>query len=188
MTGTTEEQGAHASPETGDVAVRLSSQEVERLYDEFGQELLAFLVGVTRNADLAQEALQCTFQRVLERGHTARIETIRGWLFRVAFHEAMGVRRKRQGHADVIERYAGSGLSRLVPAVEDELVQQETVTRLRELLDKLPPDQRDVVERRMHREQTFAEIAAELNLPLGTVLTRMRLATQRLQRWLQSNE
>jgi RNA polymerase sigma factor (sigma-70 family) len=100
----------------------------------------------------------------------------------------MGVRRKRQGQADVIERYAGSGLSRLVPAVEDELVQQETVTRLRELLDKLPPDQRDVVERRMHREQTFAEIAAELNLPLGTVLTRMRLATQRLQRWLKSNE
>ncbi len=188
MTGTTEEQGANASPVTGDVAVRLSSQEVERLYDEYGQELHAFLLGVTRNADLAQEALQSTFQRVLERGHTARSETVRGWLFRVAFHEAMAVRRKRQGQHQVLERYAGSGLPRLVQTTEDDLVQQETVTRLRELLGKLPADQREIVERRMHRDQTFAEIAAELNLPLGTVLTRMRLATQRLQRWLKPNE
>lgn len=188
MTGTAEETGEDAVPATGAEGVRLSGPEVERLYVEFAPELLAFLTGVTRDREMAQEALQCTFQRVLEAGHTARAETIRGWLFRVAFHEAMGLRRKRQGAAHVVERFVGSGLTRQAETPVDPLVQAETVARLREALQKLPAEQRDVVERRLHHEQTFAEIAEELHLPLGTVLTRMRLAMQRLQRWMKPNE
>ncbi len=38
-----------------------------------------------------------------------------------------------------------------------------------------------MVERRIDSDQTFAEIAAELNVPLGTVLTRMRLALAKLK-------
>jgi RNA polymerase sigma-70 factor (ECF subfamily) len=41
-----------------------------------------------------------------------------------------------------------------------------------------------VVEARIQHGQTFAAIAAELGLPLGTVLTRMRLALAKLRRSL----
>lgn len=52
------------------------------------------------------------------------------------------------------------------------------------MLATLPFEQQQVVEARIQRGQTFAAIAAELGLPLGTVLTRMRLALAKLRRSL----
>ncbi|MCA9247413.1 MAG: hypothetical protein KDA42_09870, partial [Planctomycetales bacterium] len=46
---------------------------------------------------------------------------------------------------------------------------------------ELPSEQREVVRMRIYEEKKFAEIAAELELPLGTVLTRMRLALKKLE-------
>ena len=62
-------------------------------------------------------------------------------------------------------------------------MRREDVAKLKELLAELPPDQRHVVRQRMYEEKTFAVIAQELNVPLGTVLTRMRLAMEKLQKW-----
>ena len=51
---------------------------------------------------------------------------------------------------------------------------------VKEVLESLPDEQRRVVRMRIYEEKTFAAIAAELNAPLGTVLTRMRLALKKL--------
>jgi RNA polymerase sigma-70 factor (ECF subfamily) len=56
--------------------------------------------------------------------------------------------------------------------------------RLRASVGTLPPEQQEVVRRRIHDGQTFAEIASDLNLPIGTVLTRMRLALEKLRKQL----
>jgi RNA polymerase sigma-70 factor (ECF subfamily) len=55
------------------------------------------------------------------------------------------------------------------------------VARVRAALDLLPAEQREVVKRRIHDKQKFVEIAAELQVPLGTVLTRMRAALAKLK-------
>jgi RNA polymerase sigma-70 factor (ECF subfamily) len=60
-------------------------------------------------------------------------------------------------------------------------MRQELAGKVREAVNRLPAEQRFVVERRIDSDQTFAEIAAELNVPLGTVLTRMRLALAKLK-------
>ncbi len=52
----------------------------------------------------------------------------------------------------------------------------------------LPADQLQVVQLRIYEEQTFQEIARRLELPLGTVLTRMRLALKKLQTSLRESE
>ena len=67
---------------------------------------------------------------------------------------------------------------------ESALVQNETVEAVRKAIGDLPEDQRDVVRSRIYEDKTFAVIAEELGVPLGTVLTRMRLAMQKLQRVL----
>jgi len=63
------------------------------------------------------------------------------------------------------------------------LVRDEEVARLRALMQQLPDEQQFVVRQRIQEEKTFAVIAEELQVPLGTVLTRMRLAIQKLQKW-----
>ncbi len=162
---------------------RLSPDTVRALYDVHGRDLLTFLMGVLRNPEVAQDVCQATFQRLLEAGHEARAETIRGWLFKVAFHEAMAHRR-RESRGDRLQRnYGTAGDPVDFDSSLQSLVRAEEIAKLKQLLLELPAEQQHVVRQRIHEDKTFAAIADELNVPLGTVLTRMRLAMQKLQKW-----
>lgn len=163
------------SPENG----RIDPAVVAALYVEHADELRAFLVGVLRNGELAGEVVQATFARALEAGHTARAESLKGWLFRVAFHEAMAVRRRQALDQKSARRRAWTP-HEAGETPEDHLTRWETVARVRQALHTLPPEQRRVVQMRIYEDKTFQAIADELQLPLGTVLTRMRLALKKL--------
>ena len=170
--------------ERGSAQERLSAETVRELYEVHARELLAFLIGVLRDGHAAEEVAQTTFRRLLEAGHEARVETIKGWLFKVGFHEAMAFRRRQALQGRTLKKYtARRDLLPANPTSHDELVRREDVAKLKELLTELPPDQQHVVRQRMYEDKTFAVIAQELNVPLGTVLTRMRLAMEKLQKW-----
>ena len=161
------------------MASRLDPAVVEALYKKYADDIRAFLIGVLRDPDLANEALQATFAKAVESGHTARRKSIRGWLFRVSFNEAMALRRRQKQQEKSTERLSyflrqGSE-SPLQSAVERELRE-----RVSKALEALPDEQRQVVRMRIYEEKTFAVIAQELDAPLGTVLTRMRLALRKL--------
>jgi RNA polymerase sigma-70 factor (ECF subfamily) len=66
----------------------------------------------------------------------------------------------------------------------EEAIRGEERAVVRRALAELPPEQRRVVEARIDQGKSFAVIAAEQGLPLGTVLTRMRLALEKLRRAL----
>jgi RNA polymerase sigma factor (sigma-70 family) len=165
---------------------RLDSTAVAALYEEHAPSLRAFLVGVLKNADLAGEALQATFAKAVEAGHAAREETLKGWLFKVAFNEAMLLRRRSQVHERSIRKLAAGG-HRDDESPIDDLCRQETVERVKDVLESLPDEQRRIVRMRIYEEKTFAAIAAELGIPLGTALTRMRLAVKKLGELLGPN-
>lgn len=163
---------------------RLSVETIRVLYETHARELTAFLIGVLRDGDAAEEVVQTTFRRALEAGHEARAETIKGWLFKVGFHEAMAFRRRQAQQDRALKNYeARRDLHPADRTSHEELVLREDVVKLKELLSELPPDQQHVVRQRMYEDKTFAVIASELGVPLGTVLTRMRLAMEKLQRW-----
>jgi RNA polymerase sigma-70 factor (ECF subfamily) len=162
-------------------------------FAEFAGELRAFLLGVLRNDDLAGEALQATWVKAVEQGHLARTETRKGWLFRVALNEALVLKRRAkvqeksfrelaQNDARRHESPGGSVTRQESP--EGFVLQAETIEQVRLALDDLPAEQRYVVRMRIYENKTFAVIADELKVPLGTVLTRMRLAMQKLQQRL----
>jgi len=162
---------------------------VETAYHEYHQDLLAFLLGVLRDGHLAQDALQQTFLKLAESGGQARSETLRGWLFQVAYREAMQIRRRQR--SDDVHRQKSWWMAPNDLSVDSEpiqnLIQQELTEKLRSAVQDLPVEQRQVLERRIQGEETFAEIAASMSTPLGTVLTRMRLALERLRKRLRDD-
>lgn len=164
----------------------LDPARVAGLYLEHADELRAFLIGVLRNGDLAAEALQSTFARTLESGHKAREETIKGWLFQVALNEALQLKRRRKLQAEAQSRVAETRQTAEDHQPETIACRWETVERVRQELDRLPEEQRQIVRMRIYEGQTFAEIAEELDVPLGTALTRMRLALKKLTAALES--
>lgn len=159
------------------------SRQIEHAYQCHADDLRRFLSGLTRNPEQVAEVTQTVFARLAENLSQVSPERIRGWLFRVAFNEVM-LRRRRTG----VDLRARPRVARAVDdgtsAPELPLVRQEEIERVRRAVESLPPEQQTVVRMRIYDELKFAEIAEKLNLPLGTVLGRMRQATQKLARAL----
>jgi RNA polymerase sigma-70 factor (ECF subfamily) len=162
---------------------RIDPAIVAGLFVEHTDELRRFLQGVLRNHEQANDVLQITFAKAIELGHTAREETLKGWLFRVAYHEAITLRRRQAVQTRAQGELASRGL-RDVLGPADQLAHRETLARVRAALEHLPAEQRQVVQLRMYEEKKFITISEELSLPLGTVLTRMQLALRKLRKIL----
>lgn len=170
-----------------DERVRIDPAAVTALYAAHGTELRAFLIGVLRDGDLAQDALQGAFAKAVELGHTAREESLKSWLFRVAYHEALAIRR-RQAIDQRAVLVLGTLFQREVETPERSAAERDRAQEVRRALGRLTPEQRMIVHKKIYEDKTFAEIARELEIPLGTVLTRMRAAMKILKRDLKSDE
>lgn len=165
---------------------KLDPSVVAALFLEHGEELRRFLVGILRDHNTAADALQATFSKAIERGHMAREETQKGWLFRVAYNEAIVIKRKQAVQSRAVgalgeeRRDAGRASS-----PDASLMLKEDAGRVRAALEALPPEQRETVRMRIYEDKKFAEIAEELGIPLGTVLTRMQAALKKLRKALE---
>ena len=158
----------------------LNPATVAELYVEHADGLRWFLQGLLRGADLAGDVLQMTFTKVLERGHTARQESLKSWIYRVAYNEAMAVRRRQAVGKRVVQKVAWTRPQE-DPSPESHVVRWELVAEMRRAIDELPDEQRQIVRMRIYEQKTFAIISEELNIPLGTALGRMRSAMGKLR-------
>ncbi|HEY2339617.1 MAG TPA: sigma-70 family RNA polymerase sigma factor, partial [Steroidobacteraceae bacterium] len=70
------------------------------------------------------------------------------------------------------------------PAYQDVLEAKEQSRALRNALSVLTPDERRVIEAAFFSELTYAEVAARLKQPLGTVKTRIRSGLHKLRQAL----
>jgi RNA polymerase sigma-70 factor (ECF subfamily) len=160
---------------------------VAALHEEHGAELRRFLVGVLRDPQLAADVAQTAFVRLAERGGETRPATRKAWLFRVAFHEALLVRRQDQRSQRILRKIAET-YSEQTPTADAAIVRAETVESVRKAIAELTPDQQAMVRKRVFEDRTFAEAAKELGIPLGTALARMQAALARLRRKLSGDE
>jgi RNA polymerase sigma-70 factor (ECF subfamily) len=163
---------------------RIEPPVVAALYVEHADELRRFLLGVLRDPQLANDVLQTTFMRLVEGGHRTRQETRKAWLYRVAYNEALAVRR-RQATGHRVTRHSAWSTREAGDAAEQPLLKFERVEAVRRALERLPQPQREVVHMRIYEEKTFAAIADELGIPLGTALGRMRAALAKLRKILE---
>ena len=178
---TNRDDSAPPAPERIDPAI------IEALLAEYGAELKRFLIGVLRDPQLAGDAMQNALVKMVERGHTAREESRKAWLFRVAYHEALLFRRRQSLGDDILRRIAATATTHAAPA-DDSVLRDEVVERVRAAMDELTSEQRSVVRMRIYDQKTFKTIAEELQIPLGTALSRMRAAISQLRTKLNNPE
>jgi RNA polymerase sigma-70 factor (ECF subfamily) len=153
---------------------------LDALFARYEVDLFQFLVGMLRDHHQAEDALQETFVRALERLDGVDPGHLRGWLFTVAYHRALLARRRQKS------RPAGS-LPGQAPVSDPEpgplqlAERRDDARRLLVLLDQLPVAQREVIRRRVYEGQRFREIAADLRCPVNTALARMHEGLKRLR-------
>ncbi len=97
-------------------------------------------MGVLRDSQLASDVLQTAFTRLVELGHRTREESRKSWLFRVAYHEALAVRRRQARGQHHLRRAAWSE-NRASPSADELTLRGEQVESVRQALNELPPTQ-----------------------------------------------
>jgi RNA polymerase sigma factor (sigma-70 family) len=157
-------------------------------YVEYGVSLRRFVFGIVHDRDVADDVVQAVFTKAVQAAGELRPDGVKTWLYKVAFHEAINRKRRaqveRKASHHLRENAAGENAERA-----DALpVRKETIEQVREAVRKLPLSQQQVLRARIYDDKTYAQIAAELNAPLGTVLTHMRRAIEKLRQKLNRND
>jgi RNA polymerase sigma-70 factor (ECF subfamily) len=156
------------------------------LYDRFATRAHGLAFAISRNRTRAEDVVQEAFLSLWRT--RARYDPVRGavaaWVLATVRNRALDSLR-RDGRHDS-RRADGDGDDTTDRLTADGDVAAATVERdeaatLRGALATLPEAQRDVIALAYFGELSTSEIAAELELPLGTVKGRMRLGLQKLR-------
>jgi len=152
---------------------------LETLLKKYEAPLFQFLIGLLRDRHQAEDALQETWCRALRHLDGVDPAHLRGWLFTVAYHQAMLLKRRQKSRAETLS--AQDTLADETPPPDANLEKQEELSRLRTLIEQLPDQQREVILQRICEGKRFREIADTLECPLNTALARMHEGIKKLK-------
>ena len=107
-----------------------------------------------------------------------------GWLYRITINTALDVLRKRR-HDVSLDTLQNSSTKE---EPEDLLLRKDERRRVREAIAALPPAARTALILREYEQLSYKEIAEILQIPLGTVMSRLNYARQLLSQILDSGE
>ncbi|HEY1189597.1 MAG TPA: RNA polymerase sigma factor [Gemmata sp.] len=153
---------------------------LESLFARYEEPVFRFLIGVLKDHHEAEDALQETFVQALRNVDSVVGETFRGWLFTVAYRQAMLFKRKAKRVPALAEPLVLLGLVGDAPA-DHKATTADDARQVRELLDLLPETQRAVIAARVFDGKTFREVASVLGCPLNTALARMHDGLKKLR-------
>jgi RNA polymerase sigma-70 factor, ECF subfamily len=158
---------------------------LDQLFERYEAPLFQFLLGMLKDHHRAEDALQETFVRALGRLDGVAPDHLRGWLFTVAYHEAMLLRRKLKTRATA-PLPAPDDFVDYNPDPYHEVARADQARRLKRLIGRLPAAQQEVIRQRIYEGKRFREIAESLDCPLNTALARMHEGLKRLRRLWES--
>jgi RNA polymerase sigma factor (sigma-70 family) len=153
-----------------------------RLFDHFAPRVKSFLMrgGTPENVadDLAQETMLAVWQKA-EAFDPAKASAST-WIFTIARNKKIDALRKTARIEVDIDAIAP--VEDDTPLASENLMRANETEIIAEAIKELPPEQAELIRQSFFEGKSHSEIAAEKNIPLGTVKSRMRLALERLRK------
>lgn len=152
------------------------------LYDRANRVVFTLALRITANRETAEEVTVDVFHDVWRRASFYREAggTVLGWIMNQTRSRAIDrlrfERRKKRAAPDTTDPLPAP---RNGP--DDALAFAQEGQAVRRALDVLTPDERQAIEAAFFSELRYAEVAARLNTPLGTIKTRIRSALHKLR-------
>lgn len=167
---------------------RLAPPEFEECYQRYATGVLAFLrVRVGCDAD-ADDCLGRIFEKLWTQGADVEPAARGAWLFVVARREAALHWRTKNRADEVLRSLAARTDDRTIQTTNDNgLDNEESAVELRLAMNHLTSEQRDILRRRFLDNTCFREIAEQLDIPLGTALSRVHAALKQLRKILRDD-
>jgi RNA polymerase sigma-70 factor (ECF subfamily) len=131
--------------------------------------------------DVAQESFVRAF-RALDRFDLAR--PFLPWLLRIVRNASLDVCDKRRRQPERPGSEDPADTMRLIPSTakgpDAPVIRKEEAARIQAAIDKLTPDQREIIHLRHFGDMSYETMAEVLDIPLGTVMSRLYHARKKL--------
>jgi RNA polymerase sigma-70 factor (ECF subfamily) len=142
--------------------------------------LMRYARALKRNAEAADDLVQDCAQRALSRLHLFKADTnMRAWLFTI-LHNLHVQDIRRQSRAVDQASYENGYENR--HRAEPEQMGQLTARDLARAMDRLSDEQREVILLVGLEDMSYNQAAAILDVPVGTVMSRLARGRERLRR------
>ncbi len=143
--------------------------------------------------DLTIEAFGKAFKNIRQYTPDFAFST---WLFKIATNNCIDFIRKKKKQIQSIDKgiETGDGDEIMLevrsdrPDPEEHMMKKQKVIMLRDVVEKLKPRYRQLVEMRYYQELSYEEIAVKMELPLGTVKAQLFRAREFLYQIMKNSE
>lgn len=160
---------------------------LEQLYRNNADSLCGYFARRFAGCEAPEDLLQETFvqaARQPRRVHDA--VSPRAWLFGIARRVGLRAARRRRSVGQVAELHLATEAAAL--AADAPAPADGALLDLREAIVRLPPHLQETLALRLRDELTYEEIAEVLQIPVGTVRSRLHMALQQLRAALNREE
>lgn len=187
LAGVQAEKGESPADWVREIAIRRDREAFAALFRRFAPQVKRYLLARGASGSAAEELTQEVMLTVWRRADSfdpARA-TASTWIFAIARNRWIDTMRQRRPPIDPGQDPA------LLPSAPDRdapLDASERRTRIEQALGGLPEEQAEIVRAAYFEDKSLSTMAAEKNLPLGTVKSRHRLALGRLREVITTRE
>ncbi|MFB0989130.1 MAG: sigma-70 family RNA polymerase sigma factor, partial [Gammaproteobacteria bacterium] len=173
-----------------------NSQNVDafnQLFKRFTKKIFALGMKITRNEQLANDLIQESMLNVWQKAPLYDLDkgSAKGWIFTLSRNRCFDMLRKQKRQPNCI---SADDIWPLESGAEPTMVhediggQQVELSLIESYFDRLSDPQRAVVEQIYIKDRTHEEAAAHLQIPLGTLKSRLRLGVAKLRNLIGVNE
>ncbi|MEM7209088.1 MAG: sigma-70 family RNA polymerase sigma factor [Pseudomonadota bacterium] len=188
MTETAELNTQHPSAWWSDQLQRLAEHSEQavfvELYKHFGPKVATYLARLGATAAMSEELTQETMLSVWRKASSYKREKAAAstWIFTIARNQFIDAMRKQNSSPEVPSQ------DTVEPVASDDPVGLVDAEPLRREIKNLPIVQSQVLYLSYFKGLSHSEIAADMNIPLGSVKSNLRLAFQKLRAKLRTNQ
>jgi RNA polymerase sigma-70 factor (ECF subfamily) len=150
------------------------TQLLEMLIKRYERALFAYAQRIVQQRSAAEDAFQETFLRVFRKAQSYRPGSpFRPWLYTICLNTCRDSLRKRSRRPESELDKSAYALCDEQPGPEVVSAQQALAENIRRAVEALPEKQRDVFLLSYYQQLQYPEISEILQIPVGTVKSRM---------------
>ena len=165
--------------------------DISQLIERHSRRVKDYIRMMVKDDELAEDLFQETFikaVRVIDDGRYTDNGKFLSWVLRIAHNQVIDYFRAQKQSKLINESEAGYDLFGSLKLadrnVEDRMVAEQIEADVRQLIELLPEEQREVVVMRYYSDMSFKEIAEQTGVSINTALGRMRYALINLRRMI----
>jgi RNA polymerase sigma factor (sigma-70 family) len=179
------------------LAVKGDQKSYAELMSRYKDSIYFMLLKMVNNRDDADDLTIEAFGKAFKNLHQYTPDfAFSTWLFKIATNNCIDfIRRKRKFTFSIdknMENDSGQEMQFEIkspmPDPEEKMIRKQKAILMRDVVEKLKPRYKRLVELRYFQERSYEEIADELKLPLGTVKAQLFRAREFLYQILKNQE